>query len=511
MKYLKSFFLLFFILNFSFIFSQENISLSIIEPILKDALYREKVFIHINKSIYLPNENIWYTAYVATDNKNTPSDYTTNLHVNLLNHNGNIIDSKNIFIKDGIGIGDFIIDNKYLSGKYHIQGFTNYMRNFGEENMFIQEIKIINPTKKTEYLKETSINNYDIQLFPESGYLLEEAINTTGIKALINGKGYPFSGKIINSKGLEITSFKGNTFGMSKSRFYYVKNETYTAIININNTVQKISLPKPQKTGLIFSLDNTDEKNLKLIIKSNKETSPSLKDESLLLLFYRNNFISESVTLSLESNQETTQALFFDKSKMLHGVNIVTLFKNNQPIAERKFFVDKLEEQTAILIDELKTENDSITFKIKTIGPNFKPFVSKLSVSVLPKESKTFNEKQNIKSAFLLSPYLKGNIETPAFYFKNSDPREKEYLDLLLLNQGWTTYSLEEKINEINPKELFLFENGFSINGKIKKSPKGYDIGLLSKQNRFVSFSNFNKIHLKLTRKNCRFRENHSI
>ena len=57
--------------------------------------------------------------------------------------------------------------------------------------------------------------------------------------------------------------------------------------------------------------------------------------------------------------------------------------------------------------------------------------------------------------------------------------------------QCWNSYSIEELNNEINPSELFSFESGFSINGKIKNYPSGYDIGLLSKQNRFVSFSKF--------------------
>jgi len=493
MKYLKLTLFLFFIINHTFLFSQENISSSIIEPLLKDALYREKVFIHINKTIYFSNENIWFTAYVAIDNSNAPSDYTTNLHVNLLNHNGDVIDSKNIFIQDGIGIGDFLINNNYLSGKYYIQGFTNYMQNFGLENVFIQEIEVVNPSKKVEFNQEMHTNNYDIQVFPESGYLLENVESVIGIKALINGKGFPFNGKIVNTKEEEITKFKGNEFGMSKCSFTPYKGETYTAIISINNTIQKTSLPKTHKTGIIFSLDNTDEKNLKLTFKTNKETLPSLKDESLVLLFYRNNFISNAVSLSIENNQGTTQELFFNKSKMLNGVNIVTLFRNNQPIAERKFFVDKLEEQTAILIDELKTENDSIIFKIKTIGPNFKPIVSQLSVSTLPKESKNFNENQNIKSAFLLSPYVKGEIENIAFYFKNSNPKEKEYLDLLLINQGWSTYSLEEKINKINPKEKIYFERGFTLNGTIKRFPKGYNIGIISNTDRLVAFSKINK------------------
>jgi len=491
MKTIKSLLFLFFIINSSFNYSQENSTNSIIESLSKDALYKEKVFVHTNKTIYLINENIWFTAYVAKDKNNSPSNYTTTLHVNLLNQKGDIIDSKNVFIKDGVGIGDFSIDNNYQSGKYYIRGFTNYMKNFGVENVFIQEIEIINPFKKNTAKQKEYTNNYDLQVFPESGYLLEDTHNTIGIKAMINGRGFPFSGKIINSEGLEVTTFKGNSFGMSKCEFHYQKNEIYTAIISINNTTQKISLPKANKTGIIFNLENTTDNNyIKLTLKTNKKSLPILIGQKLTLLFYRNNVMSEAVNLTLKNSSEMKQELFFSKSKLMHGINIVTLFKNNQPIAERKFFIDKQIEQTSIIVEKLKTVNDSLYFKIETLNFGFQPVPAQLSISVLPKKTNAFYETQNIKSAFLLSPYVKGRIENPSYYFKNINPKEKKYLDLLLLNQGWNTYSLEEKTREINPKKQFKFERGLTLNGKIKKTKKNYKIGLLSKNKRLIAYSN---------------------
>ena len=138
MKNLKSVLLLVFIVNSFFSYSQGNyIKTTIIEPIQKDALYREKVFLHLNKSVYFTNDNVWFTAYVSNDFDNSPSDYTTNLKVNLYNDKGVLIKSRNVFIHKGLGIGDFLIDDTF-SGKYYIQASTNFMKNFGFENTFIQ-------------------------------------------------------------------------------------------------------------------------------------------------------------------------------------------------------------------------------------------------------------------------------------------------------------------------------------------------------------------------------------
>ena len=492
MSKISSFIFILFFLNTSFVFSQEDFFKSVIEPLQKGNIQREKVFIHLNKTTYLNNENIWFTAYVAEDFHNTPSANTTNLSVNLINDKGDLIESKNLFIKNGIGFGDFKIEDNFKSGKYFIHSLTNYMQNFGPENAFVQEIEIINPSIDQGPSDVLTTNNYDLQVFPESGYLLEGAENVIGIKALINGKGHPYSGKIINKDGVEITSFEGNIYGMGKCAFTYLENNQYTAVININNTIQKINIPTARKTGIIFSLDNSDFDKIILTLKTNKVTLPSLINESLVLLFYRNNYICDAITLSLKNDLQTTQELFIDKSKMLHGVNVVTLFRDHQPIAERKFFVDRQDKQTAILIEELKTENDSINFKIKTIDPDYKSISAQLSVSIMPSETKIFNETQNIKSSLLLTPYVKGKIEEPSYYFQHKNFKESEYLDLLLLNQGWSAYSLKEKILEINPPKNYNFENGFTLRGTIKKIPKDYDIGILSKKNNIIAFSTIN-------------------
>ena len=124
------------------LFSQQTITAKIIEPFQKDALFREKVFIHLNKSIYFTNESIWFAGYVVDDENNTPSLVTSNLYVNLLNENRDVIEQKIVFIHDGIGTNEFFVGDKLNSGTYYVQGFTNYMKNFGEENVFLQKIEI---------------------------------------------------------------------------------------------------------------------------------------------------------------------------------------------------------------------------------------------------------------------------------------------------------------------------------------------------------------------------------
>lgn len=479
-------------------FGQENVKSSIIDPFQKEALFREKVYLQLNKAIYFSNENIWFKAYVSDDAFNALSIYTSNLTVNLLDLNGNVVDSKEIFIKDGVGVGEFQIKEKYANGKYFVNAYTNYMQNFGEENIFIQDLNILklNVSEK-EPNKE---NQYEIQLFPESGYLLEDAKNSIGIKSLVNGKGVSFSGHIVNSKNEKVVDFHGNKFGMSKASFNYEKGEEYTSIIDVNGTTQKTALPIANTNGVIFSVDNNDEDILKVTLSTNEESLENLKTDELSIIIYRNSFICDAVTLKLNSNESIEQEVLFYKDKMLYGVNTITLFRNNQPIAERKVFINKPVENTSVLIDKLDESRDSTSYRVSTINSDFNPISTKMSVSVLSAESQIVLESQNIKTAYLLSPYVKGFIEKPSYYFNQETGNELKDLDLLLINQSWSAYSLNDKIAEVNPEQTFEFENGFNLNGFAKKAPNGYDIALLNKKNKIASTTTIdNKDYFNLT------------
>ncbi len=186
-------------------FAQSNTFDSVINALQKDQLLFEKVYVHTNKTSYSAEDVIWFKAYVS-DAYNKPSVQTSVLYVSLFSDNGILIDTKNILITNGVGVGQFQFYQDLPEGFYFIQANTNYMKNFGETNTFVSKVFIKGniPKPKTNTLKHTV---YDAQVFPEGGYLLEDVNNTLGLKVLVNGKSSAFSGRVLDSNQKEITTF----------------------------------------------------------------------------------------------------------------------------------------------------------------------------------------------------------------------------------------------------------------------------------------------------------------
>jgi hypothetical protein len=474
----KLFSLLFYLCTIT-ISAQEIFVDSIIDPLQKDQLLFEKVFIHTNKPSYFNDDVIWFKAYVG-ENSNKPSLKTTLLYVNLLDVNGDLIFSNNVLIHKGVGQGQFELNGIAKTDIVYLQAYTNYMRNFGEDNYFLQKIKIVNNSSNQ---KVTFKNLYDIQVFPEGGYLLEGAENIIGIKSLINGRGVEFSGKIIDSKNNIIASFKNEHLGMTKSNFFYKTDEEYQMVVKLNDTIVKKKIPKAREKGLIVRLDNSYTEYLSLDIKTNNETLKESQKENYKLLFHQRNQIVDFLEISYLDSLNFH--LEIDKSTFFNGVNTLTVFNKNQPMSERKFYIEKSVDESFVQIKKEGVKNDSMEYKIQVLDNLKNPLNTNLSLSVLSLNTQNFKETTNIKSAFLLTPFVKGHIENPANYFNKRNKTRMQQLDLLLLTQGWTQYSAKKMTMDLNPRVKYYFEQGFKLSGTTTPLLTNY-LGLMTKNNMLI-------------------------
>jgi len=467
--------LLFCLFFVQLIFGQKLFIDNVVTPLQENQLTFEKVFIHANKSMYTPSDIIWFKAYVALNN-NTPSLKTTLLYVNLLSDSGDLISSRSILIKNGTGHGQFELGSGLKPGTYFIQAYTNYMKNFGKENYFLQEIKCEGtPSRKAT----SSIAKYDIQLFPEGGHLLSGVINNLAIKALINSKGAEFSGEIIDRKNKVITTFKNSYLGMTKSSFLYKKGGNYIAKIHLNDTIINIAVPKAKNSGISLRVDNSQKSTVRILLQS---TDYNINNKYVLLIHQRNKLLR---FYTVERKYSMIDPILVTKKALLNGVHTITVFENNMPIAERKFFVEKENKKSIVAIHKQTEDLDSITYKLNISTPSLTPVKAKISVSILQAPKKSYKQATDIKSAFLLSPYTKGYIERPSYYFDKNNPKRMAHLDLLLLTQGWSQYSLNKMISELNPIRKHNFELGFKITGRVSPILTNH-LGLISNKNKLI-------------------------
>lgn len=425
-------------------------------------LNRESLYLHLNKTVFAPTEDLWFAAYAFNTKYHIPNPATTNLNVNIYDPKGKLIETKTFFVGNGKGAGFIKLDTiKYPPGDYLMTASTRYMDNFLEELSFSEKFSILgDPSINTDSL------NYDLQVLPEGGHLVEGISNTIGVK-LINssGKGVVFSeAKVVDDKGQVITNFKSNLFGLSKFNLVPVANKAYTVVVTLKNGREiKQKLMLAEKTGVVMTANTLLPENVILSIKTNSTTYKNIEGENLFVAIGHK---GEMKMLGLTVSQDLEAILKIPKTALYPGINRITLFDPGmKPIAERLIFNREGLKRKSLTAEYEKRDKDSLVIGLHSADSLG---LHSMSISVLPAGTKSYSPDNNLLSAFFIEPYIKGNLENGSYYFsKEKDLRRRDYdLDLLLLTQGWSKYSWNN-IFKHPPKEYYPHDQGFDLTGRV--------------------------------------------
>lgn len=103
----------------------------------------EKAYLHLDKHTYTLGEDLWFSTYLVAGGTQVPSPMSKTLYVDLFDGDGLLLTQKMIQIENGRGAGDFKIPNFGKAGIYRIKAYTSWMKNFGEDYFFSQDIQVI--------------------------------------------------------------------------------------------------------------------------------------------------------------------------------------------------------------------------------------------------------------------------------------------------------------------------------------------------------------------------------
>lgn len=307
-----------------------------------------------------------------------------------------------------------------------------------------------------------------VQLFPESGNLVEDLPSRVGIKAVnSSGLGENVSGVIADNDGAEVLTFKTTHLGMGSFVLNPQPGKTYTAKIKLKDgTVQNVPLPKALTTGYVMTVNNTDSNkvNVKLLI-----SEPLLNKGEMKLVIQHNNAVS---TVLKVATIKQVSMLALNKKDLPSGILHFTLFTpDNIPVGERLIFINNSADQMdAELLNLKKTygirENVPLEISAKDEG---KPTIGSFSVAVTNASiiAPDADNESNIFTSLLLSSDLKGYIEKPNQYFRDNSKQTRENLDQLMLTQGWSRLLWKDVMGNTLTKPVFSAEKSLKVSGTV--------------------------------------------
>ena len=433
-----------------------------------NSILYEKVYLHIDRELYAPGDDIWYKSYLVSGINNKLVPGYKNIYVQLISNSGVVISNKLLLSRDGTAHGDFQLPEVINDGKYTIRAYTKYLENFGEESYFHKKIVISGSRNSLEIAQDDSGSkhvNIDVSFLPEGGNFVLNAINHIAFKAIDEkGKGIAVKGKIVDETGEEVVSFRTGYKGMGKFIMMPQEGKQYFALVDeFPDYHFQFEPAKPDGISLNYKPDGnyllfTLTRNLKINIPQKYILKASHKGIEL--------FYSQITMNEFQNAQRLFKGLF-----PLGMSKITVLDGQNNTVAERMIFVQNKDDKAIRLEfskEEFKTR-EKVKINVSSLLLPTDTITSTLSVSVVHEDyfSSTGNN-QTIESYLLLDSELKGSIESPASCFiDEKEISADEKLDLVMMINGWRSYYWDD-LEKFRGVELPNWADyGLSIKGNV--------------------------------------------
>jgi hypothetical protein len=434
---------------------------------------QEKLYLHLDRSFYVVGETMWFKAYAVNSTSNQLLDLSKIAYLEVMDKEQNAVIQTKFSLLDGKGNGSLVLPSSVASGNYKVRCYTNWMKNFSSDYYYETTITVVNPFVKFDPDPDQKQElTYDVQFFPEGGQLVRNLESKIGFRAVgSDGKGINFTGALVDQKNDTILRFSPKIFGIGHFMFKPTAGNDYRILVkDTRGKTSTYKLPEILDQGYVMQLKDSTENLISVAVAAQPEKSESIM--SLLAHTRQENGYPLTRTLT---NGRTVFVL--DKSKLGDGITHITLFNaSGKPVCERLYF--KRPAKTLDIEGQVSKQayatRDKVIMDLSTSAGIGKAEMSNLSVSVFLTDSIQSQDHENISSYLYLSSDLKGNIESPEYYFRPDSKETGADLDNLMITHGWRRFRWDEVLEKPPGRYTHLPEfDGHFIYGKVYNTQTG--------------------------------------
>jgi hypothetical protein len=449
---------------------------------LKTSYRQEKLYVQLDRSIYSPGETIWFKAYLFDGN--FPSQISKTIYTELTDAKGNLLHRNTMPVIMSAAAGSMEIP-KTFAGTVILRAYTKWMLNFDSSYLYTRAISVIPGKRSADTPGEVSPSKSNpvtiatklvIQFFPEGGDLVQEVESRVAFKATNNrGRPYNLSGEILDSRGLSVTTFESIHDGMGSFLLTPKEGERYRASWkDAEGNIHEKNLPSFKPNGIVLETEIIENK---VVFKIKHAPVPAPWPFVYVAAQINQQLIYKGKA-NIAGNEITSSIIPIENVPA--GIMQVTVFTpDEKPIAERIVFVNLADcsfetRLNSSLTDKGKRKKNTINIEVTdTLACN-------LSIAVTDAGLNPMMQEGDIFSTLLLTGEIKGYIHNPAYYFSGNADSVANYLDLVMMTNGWRRFNWEAVLAGQFPNLTYLPENYISVDGQVsginKKELEGKEI-----------------------------------
>jgi hypothetical protein len=398
----------------------------------------EKLFVHLDQPTHAAGETIWLKVYAVDGTRHRPLALSRVAYVEVLNASQKPVAQVSITLEQGSGHGTIELPAQLASGHYTVRAYTSWMQNFGPEFYFQAPLVVLNTFSASGAGIAKEAPAYDVQFFPEGGQLVQGLASRVGFKIIDNaGRGVAATGTVADASGRRVATFSTLKHGMGSFLLGPAQaGAAYTATLQLaSGGCLTARLPSVQPRGYVLSLGEENATTLRLTVQT---ANPELAAGPVQLLGH----VGQQVSIAAKAGFVAGRATFFVKKDALPaGISHFTVFNAlRQPVAERLYFTP-LRHRLALTVAATKSTylpREKVQLQVAA------PTATNASLAVYRLDSLSAPNSTDIASWLGLAADLKGTVEDPGYYLRDSSAVGREAADNLMLTQGWSRFRWQE-------------------------------------------------------------------
>jgi hypothetical protein len=407
----------------------------------RNTIAQEKVFLHTDKTFYLTGETIWFKAYVVKADSHQLFALSKVLYIEVLDDHSKPVMQTMIELQNGTGDGFFLLPSSLNSGAYTIRAYTAWMKNFDPALFFHAALQIVNTGRRPDWSSLDKKEKASVRFYPEGGDLVENLETKLAFEIVDgDGKGTDGSGYIIANETDTVARFHPLKFGIGSFEFMPKANASYRAVVRLpDSTVFSATLPQIYKQGYVLKLTNGMDGALNVQCSSEQ----MMANETVYLLAHTRGEVKLASAKLMTNGQAQWQIA---KSNLGEGITVFTLFNSERkPVCERLYFKRPSRKMEINLQTDASTyaKRSKVTVEINAGNNKQDAVAGNFSLTAFLLDSLQRLPESFIDDYLWLSSELKGNVESPAYYFSDSSREVETATDNLMLTHGWRRFQWE--------------------------------------------------------------------
>jgi hypothetical protein len=194
-------------------------------------LLKETVWLQTNRDIYLAGEELHYKVKLLENDTYQPSVLSKNVRIELTDVEGNKIVKKNSELENSQISDKISLPVNIRTGRYYLRAYSNWMRNFTEDEFSELEIRVLNNDDADQdslLLRNSKVN---VKIYPYSDPDDPQRLKCSVFSSNNYGEGIESEGFILSALGDTVLTFQSDKTGWTSSFYRASDISSYQAFV----------------------------------------------------------------------------------------------------------------------------------------------------------------------------------------------------------------------------------------------------------------------------------------